>query len=141
MGKFHVSKHYLQACFFNIFEKTQAPKKLKVKKNSRKFKLKTQRNGSYGSDLNFRTRYFLKFLCSNMASHPKLHWKVNNFCWNLAKFCYYLTIYIIRLTLIQLLTPCNDPSFTLMPMNGSSCKGSFLKAGVSKCVVFTCLGV
>ena len=33
-----------QACFFNNCEKTQAPKK------SRKFQLKTQRNGSYGSD-------------------------------------------------------------------------------------------
>ena len=37
-----------------------------------------------------------------------------------------LTIHIIRLTLIQLLTtPYSDPSFTIMPMNGSSCKWSF----------------
>ena len=38
-----------------------------------------------------------------------------------------LTIYIIRLTLIRLLTPCNDPSFTLIPINGSSVKWSYLK--------------
>ena len=33
----------------------------------------------------------------------------------------YLTIHIIRVTLnTDFLTPCNDPSFTLMPLNGSS---------------------
>ena len=35
----------------------------------------------------------------------------------------------------------NDHSFTLMPINESSFKWSFLKAGVSKCVEFTYLGV
>ena len=52
-----------------FYEKTQAFFWEKLQH----FGIKTQRNGSYGSDLNFRTRYFLKFLCSNMASHPKLH--------------------------------------------------------------------
>ena len=42
---------------------------------------------------------------------------------------------------MRLLKPFNDRSFTLMPINESSFKWSFLKAGMSKCVVFTYLGV
>ena len=47
----------------------------------------------------------------------------------------------IPLTLVWLLIRFINPSFTLMPMIWSSFKWSFLKAGVSKCVVFTYLGV
>ena len=38
------------------------------------------------------------------------------------------------------LTPCNHPSFTVIPVDGSFWMGSCLKAVVPKCVVFTFFG-
>ena len=44
-----------------------------------------------------------------------------------------------KLPLLPSLTPYNDPSFTLQPMDWLLQMGAYLKAEVSKCVVFTFL--
>ena len=44
-----------------------------------------------------------------------------------------------KLLLLPSLTPYNDPSFTLQPMDWLLQMGAYLKAEVSKCVVFTFL--
>ena len=68
-----VASHAVVLNCWKYLRKKTTRKKIKVPKNSRKIWPKTQRNGSYGSDLNFRTCHFLRFLCSNLASNPNLH--------------------------------------------------------------------